>query len=226
MEERATFKFFRSYFEAAKDLGDKEMQADFLMAVCDYALNGKEPGLSGVPNALFRLVKPNLDKSNNLSENGKAGGKQTTSKPGADDKQTASKSEANSKQTPSKSQPEEGRRKKEEGSKEAGSTPHSPPAGGGFEEFWAAYPKKVGKQSAKKAFEKVKVSLETLVTAVERQKCSSQWSRDGGQYIPNAATWLNQGRWEDELPGGGGPDGPNSGDRKKTWDRQNYGIDL
>ena len=113
MEERATFKFFRSYFEAAKDLGDKEMQADFLMAVCDYALNGKEPGLSGVPNALFRLVKPNLDKSNNLSENGKAGGKQTPSKPGADDKQTASESEANSKQTPSKSQPEEGRRKKE-----------------------------------------------------------------------------------------------------------------
>ena len=102
MEERATFKFFRSYFEAAKDLGDKEMQADFLMAVCDYALNGKEPGLSGVPNALFRLVKPNLDKSNNLSENGKAGGKQTPSKPGADDKQTASKSEANSKQTPRK----------------------------------------------------------------------------------------------------------------------------
>ena len=23
--------------------------------------------------------------------------------------------------------------------------------------------------------------------------------KDNGQYIPNPATWLNQGRWEDEL---------------------------
>lgn len=69
-----------------------------------------------------------------------------------------------------------------------------------FDAFWSAYPKKVGKQSARKAFEKAKVPLETLLTAIERQKCSSQWSRDGGRYIPNPATWLNQGRWEDELP--------------------------
>lgn len=70
-----------------------------------------------------------------------------------------------------------------------------------FDEFWTAYPKKVGKQSAKKAFEKVNAPLETLLSAIERQKRSSQWSKDGGQYIPNPTTWLNQGRWEDELPG-------------------------
>jgi len=68
-----------------------------------------------------------------------------------------------------------------------------------FEKFWSAYPKKVGKQTARKAFSRVKVPVETLLTAVERQKCSAQWSRDDGQYIPNPATWLNQGRWEDEL---------------------------
>lgn len=68
-----------------------------------------------------------------------------------------------------------------------------------FEKFWSAYPKKVGKQTARKAFSRVKVPVETLLTAVERQKCSTQWSRDNGQYIPNPATWLNQGRWEDEL---------------------------
>lgn len=68
-----------------------------------------------------------------------------------------------------------------------------------FDAFWNAYPKKVGKQAAKKAFDRVKVPVKTLLTAVERQKCSAQWSKDGGQYIPNPATWLNQGRWEDEL---------------------------
>lgn len=68
-----------------------------------------------------------------------------------------------------------------------------------FDAFWKAYPKKVGKQAALKAFQRVKVPLETLLTAIERQKCGSQWSKDNGQYIPNPATWLNQGRWEDEV---------------------------
>ena len=26
-----------------------------------------------------------------------------------------------------------------------------------------------------------------------------QWIKDGGNFIPHAATWLNQQRWEDEL---------------------------
>lgn len=68
-----------------------------------------------------------------------------------------------------------------------------------FDVFWKTYPKKVGKQDAKKVFDKVKVPLETLLTAIERQKCGSQWSKDNGQYIPNPATWLRQGRWEDEV---------------------------
>lgn len=69
-----------------------------------------------------------------------------------------------------------------------------------FEQFWAAYPRKIGKAAARTAWQKVKVPVSVLIEAVERQKGSDQWSRDGGRYIPNAATWLNQGRWEDELP--------------------------
>lgn len=68
-----------------------------------------------------------------------------------------------------------------------------------FSRFWAVYPKKVGKLAAQKSFAKVKAPVETLIAAVERQKLSSQWQKDGGQYIPNPATWLNQGRWEDDL---------------------------
>lgn len=68
-----------------------------------------------------------------------------------------------------------------------------------FERFWAVYPKKVGKKDAKKAFGKVKEDVQILIDAVERQKLSSQWCKDGGQYIPNPATWLNQERWADEM---------------------------
>lgn len=69
-----------------------------------------------------------------------------------------------------------------------------------FEIFWSAYPKKVGKADAKKKFKTAltKVSLDTMLAALEVQKTWGQWQRDGGQYIPNASTWLNQERWNDE----------------------------
>lgn len=73
-----------------------------------------------------------------------------------------------------------------------------------FNQFWEVYPKKVAKKAARKAFDKVPASeYPKLVPAVEAQKKSLQWHRDKGQYIPNPATWLNQGRWDDEA----GPEG-------------------
>lgn len=70
-----------------------------------------------------------------------------------------------------------------------------------FDKFWKAYPKKVGKKEAKKAFDRAKktTDVDTMIQAVIAQKGSSQWARDNGRYIPNPATWLNQGRWDDEL---------------------------
>lgn len=71
-----------------------------------------------------------------------------------------------------------------------------------FDRFWKVYPKHVGKDAARKAFKRVvekrSVSVETLIAAVEKQKSWQQWTKDNGQYIPNASTWLNQARWEDE----------------------------
>ena len=75
-----------------------------------------------------------------------------------------------------------------------------------FDQFWSAYPKKVAKEPAKKAFLKHKPDqalLDKMLDALQRYKRSDQWIRDGGQYIPNPATWLNQERWEDEIPTGG-----------------------
>jgi len=71
-----------------------------------------------------------------------------------------------------------------------------------FEEFWKAYPKKVGKDAAKKAFEKRKpdqAMVDAMLNAIHFQKASDAWQKDGGQFIPNPATWLNQGRWQDEI---------------------------
>ncbi len=71
-----------------------------------------------------------------------------------------------------------------------------------FEVFWKSYPKKIGKGYAKKIFLKVTPSEELLKKMIEKInlfKGTEQWQKDGGQFIPHPATWLNQGRWEDEI---------------------------
>ena len=80
-----------------------------------------------------------------------------------------------------------------------------------FDVFWAAYPRKVGKDAARKAFLKVKADLQTLLIAIDHQRDSEQWKRENGRYIPNPATWLNQGRWQDELPA------DEQKTRRKSW---------
>lgn len=75
-----------------------------------------------------------------------------------------------------------------------------------FDTFWKAYPKKVGKDAAKKAFDKRKPDaklLDDMLKAVAQQKHSPGWMKDNGQFVPNPATWLNQGRWMDGEGGGG-----------------------
>lgn len=89
-----------------------------------------------------------------------------------------------------------------------------------FETFWSIYPRKVGKQAAKKAFAKVpKSELPKLIPAVEAQKASRQWTRDGGQFVPYPATWLNQGRWDDEVDdaGGGSKEAQQLQDQYNEW---------
>jgi uncharacterized protein YdaU (DUF1376 family) len=76
------------------------------------------------------------------------------------------------------------------------------PADDLFDRFWTAYPKKMGKDAAKKAFTKRKIGKELLLqilVSLDQQKKTEQWTKDGGQFIPAPATWLNQGRWQDEV---------------------------
>ena len=72
-----------------------------------------------------------------------------------------------------------------------------------FGAFWTAYPNKKAKPAALKAFTKLKPDtalLDEMLKAIATQKQWAQWQKDNGQYIPMPSTWLNQRRWEDELP--------------------------
>ena len=71
-----------------------------------------------------------------------------------------------------------------------------------FEAFWKTYPRREGRGKALAIWTKLKPSLDIqakIKSAVEAQKQSPQWQKDGGQFIPHPATWLNQSRWLDEA---------------------------
>ena len=71
-----------------------------------------------------------------------------------------------------------------------------------FAEFWSAYPRKVGKQHALKAWNKIKPTADLhsrIIKAIANQKKSDQWCRENGRFIPNPATWLNGGYWDNEV---------------------------
>lgn len=69
-----------------------------------------------------------------------------------------------------------------------------------FNEFWQLYPKKVGKGSSEKSWDKLKPDIELIIKALLWQCKSPQWTINDGQYIPNPTTYLNQHRWLDEPP--------------------------
>lgn len=77
----------------------------------------------------------------------------------------------------------------------------------GFEEFWQAYPRPVGKQAAKKEYYAAKPTRalhDRILAALDQQKRGNRrWLEEGGRWIPNPSTWLYQGRWDDrpvQLP--------------------------
>jgi hypothetical protein len=93
-----------------------------------------------------------------------------------------------------------------------------------FEEFWAAFPpaRKRDKGRARQDFRKVvsgkhkvgRASAQTLITAA---KAYAQ-SRPDPKYVPLPSTWLNGGRWMDDVCQ---PKGDPISDAERTdWVRQ------
>ena len=67
-----------------------------------------------------------------------------------------------------------------------------------FDEFWKIYPKKIAKESAKKVWLRIKPN-DDLITKITKAVKDQKLSERESQFIPHAATWLNNKRWEDEV---------------------------
>lgn len=69
-----------------------------------------------------------------------------------------------------------------------------------FDQFWAAYPRKIGKGQARRAFTAATKGRDPMVLVVAAVEFR-QWTeieRTDMQFVPHPATWLNGERWLDE----------------------------
>lgn len=74
----------------------------------------------------------------------------------------------------------------------------TPPA---FERWYAAYPKKIKRQDALKAWLKINpdpAMVDRMLAALAWQRTQPMWVKDGGQFIPYPASYLNSGSYDDE----------------------------
>jgi SOS response regulatory protein OraA/RecX len=69
-----------------------------------------------------------------------------------------------------------------------------------FADFWTAYPRKVGKGDARKAYACAarKVKPEAILDALRRQTEAGVFGCER-QFVPYPASWLRGERWDDEI---------------------------
>lgn len=82
-------------------------------------------------------------------------------------------------------------------------SPAAPDSAELFSRFWKLYPRKVGKDKAEKAWAKIKLTqplFDEIIAALAKHSVTPGWTKDNGQFIPHASTWLNGKRWQDEVP--------------------------
>lgn len=76
-----------------------------------------------------------------------------------------------------------------------------------FEAFWASYPNHRNAYGARSEFVQLdpgEALFKEMMASLEKQKRSDQWTKDDGQFIPQAANWIRKELWKDELPVGKG----------------------
>lgn len=73
-EEKESFVFYKSFYEALQDLRDKD-RLKVYDAICKMALNNEDTDLNGISKTIFTLIKPQLLANNRRYENGKKGGR-------------------------------------------------------------------------------------------------------------------------------------------------------
>ena len=198
------FNFYLDYDENIEALSDAEV-GQLTRALLKYARTGELPEMSPIVRVAFTPMRKQMDvefahyeeKAQALSEAGKRGAKKRWQMASDDMCQNRVVTIKDNHPITSDSHPTENKNENDNKDKKR----EQKASVLMFERFWNVYPKRVAKQTALKSFLKLKVTeelLQQMITALEQQIKSEQWQ--DARYIPNPSTWLNQERWNDELP--------------------------
>lgn len=210
MLDRDSFIFYRSFFEAIRELNADEQALTFC-AICDLALNGKEAELTGTPKVVFTLMKPQILANNRRYLNGckLKKNKQNGSKTEANDKQNGSKTEANDNvndnvnENDIKTYAHQDARVSKNDSKNNDLKDSN--LKNEFEKLWESYPNKKSKSKAMKSYIKARKRIKNPVTYEQVEKgieAYTQYIQEKGldmQYVKHGSTWFNNECWNDDY---------------------------
>jgi hypothetical protein len=98
-----------------------------------------------------------------------------------------------------------------------------PPGGGasGFDELFSIYPNQDNRMKAERRYARLAPTAaqqQTMRSAIEAQRLSKRWTKDGGEFVPEFSTWLRNERWRDVPRAPGASAGP--------WHETRSGIDA
>ena len=190
---RDSFIFYRSFLKSIQHFDSVE-QLELFQAIVQYGLDQREPEMSRYVRAVWESIKPQLDANQRKYENGCKGGKPkhnqslTTPEPNPNQDLTTPEPNPNlmynDNDNGNDNEKEEGRMKMPRRDSSVA-----------FAQFWELYPRKTSKQSASKAF--AKLSDENQQKAIAN--IARLYANTEVQFVPHAATYLNQARWEDQT---------------------------
>ncbi len=190
MKPRKQFTFYCSYAEAIRELpaGQREAVYD---AVCDFAIYGIKTELPEVSQRVaMKLIMPNLESSRRkaLAAQGESGLAQST---GSNKKENKNEFKNKTETETERTGPLIGTMKEQSD----------------FEDFWNAYPVKLGRKDAYGVWLRLKPELETVLRSLALWKMSPGWLAEDGRYIPQAKKFLSDGYYR-QKPSMGKPEIP------------------
>jgi hypothetical protein len=183
---RESIIIYRSFYDAIKEL-EPTHQAEVWRAVFEYGLNKNEVDLSGLPSIIFKLIKPQLDANIRKYENGTKGGRpkkqsETKEKPKNNLNETKAEPNVNDNENDNKNDN------------------HNTNYNNDFIGVWSLYGKVGNKTTSMAKYNRLTKKEKQAIEEHIPLYIKNHVDNDKQDFIPHFTTYLNQRRWEDDLP--------------------------
>lgn len=199
MAKQKYLPLFDDQLEAVAFLTDEQL-GSVVRAAMRFMRNGEQSTFDGVAGMFYQVLRAQYIRQYGFQQNGSDGGRPRKKRVEKDDREGETPVPLRRGKNIENKNTEEEDAEDEKDSLSLSTAKPPRLSDEDFAVFWEAYPRKESKAQARKAFAKADARLDMLLQALEAQKQTGQWQSDGGRFIPYASTWLNQKRWEDDLP--------------------------